>query len=57
MPVVSICNLMLILHFLQLFILQEGREVVKKKTFVPPPRFFNIDEARYSMTLNSSLIK
>ncbi|KAG6521396.1 hypothetical protein ZIOFF_018513 [Zingiber officinale] len=24
----------------------EGREVVKKKTFVPPPRFFNIDEAR-----------
>ncbi|KAL6861846.1 hypothetical protein ACP4OV_017546 [Aristida adscensionis] len=24
----------------------EGREVAKKKTFVPPPRFFNIDEAR-----------
>ncbi|KAL6605991.1 hypothetical protein ACP70R_041644 [Stipagrostis hirtigluma subsp. patula] len=24
----------------------EGREIVKKKTFVPPPRFFNIDEAR-----------
>uniref|UniRef100_A0A0D9WN40 Transcription elongation factor SPT5 n=1 Tax=Leersia perrieri TaxID=77586 RepID=A0A0D9WN40_9ORYZ len=24
----------------------EGREVVKKKAFVPPPRFFNIDEAR-----------
>ncbi|XP_062233340.1 putative transcription elongation factor SPT5 homolog 1 isoform X1 [Phragmites australis] len=24
----------------------EGREVVKKKTFIPPPRFFNIDEAR-----------
>ncbi|KAG1327069.1 Transcription elongation factor SPT5 [Cocos nucifera] len=24
----------------------EGREVPKKKTFVPPPRFFNIDEAR-----------
>lgn len=26
---------------------QEGREVVKKKAFVPPPRFMNIDEARY----------
>lgn len=24
----------------------EGREAVKKKAFVPPPRFFNIDEAR-----------
>ncbi|KAG2604958.1 putative transcription elongation factor SPT5 homolog 1 [Panicum virgatum] len=24
----------------------EGRETVKKKAFVPPPRFFNIDEAR-----------
>lgn len=24
----------------------EGREVVKKKAFVPPPRFMNIDEAR-----------
>ncbi|VAI84094.1 unnamed protein product [Triticum turgidum subsp. durum] len=24
----------------------EGRVVAKKKTFVPPPRFFNIDEAR-----------
>ncbi|KAL5225364.1 hypothetical protein ABZP36_012003 [Zizania latifolia] len=24
----------------------EGREVVKKKAFVAPPRFFNIDEAR-----------
>ncbi|XP_072977351.1 putative transcription elongation factor SPT5 homolog 1 isoform X1 [Typha angustifolia] len=24
----------------------EGRDIVKKKTFVPPPRFFNIDEAR-----------
>ncbi|KAG8077065.1 hypothetical protein GUJ93_ZPchr0006g44135 [Zizania palustris] len=24
----------------------EGREVVKKKAFIPPPRFFNIDEAR-----------
>ncbi|KAJ0988228.1 hypothetical protein J5N97_006584 [Dioscorea zingiberensis] len=24
----------------------EGRDVSKKKTFVPPPRFFNIDEAR-----------
>lgn len=29
------------------FILQEGREVVKKKAFVPPPRFMNVDEARY----------
>lgn len=27
-------------------IIQEGREVVKKKAFVPPPRFMNIDEAR-----------
>lgn len=26
---------------------QEGREVVKKKVFVPPPRFMNIEEARY----------
>ncbi|EMS48243.1 hypothetical protein TRIUR3_25103 [Triticum urartu] len=25
---------------------REGRVVAKKKTFVPPPRFFNIDEAR-----------
>ncbi|KAK3128664.1 hypothetical protein QOZ80_6BG0464900 [Eleusine coracana subsp. coracana] len=25
---------------------QEGREVAKKKAFVPPPRFFNMDEAR-----------
>ncbi|KAG2610263.1 hypothetical protein PVAP13_4KG178400 [Panicum virgatum] len=24
----------------------EGRDTVKKKAFVPPPRFFNIDEAR-----------
>ncbi|XP_004502577.1 putative transcription elongation factor SPT5 homolog 1 [Cicer arietinum] len=24
----------------------EGREVVKKKAFVPPPRFMNVDEAR-----------
>ncbi|RYR47918.1 hypothetical protein Ahy_A07g033903 isoform C [Arachis hypogaea] len=24
----------------------EGREVVKKKAFVPPPRFLNVDEAR-----------
>ncbi|AQL01203.1 Putative transcription elongation factor SPT5 homolog 1 [Zea mays] len=24
----------------------EGRDIVKKKAFVPPPRFFNIDEAR-----------
>ncbi|CAN0928559.1 Putative transcription elongation factor SPT5 homolog 1 [Linum grandiflorum] len=24
----------------------EGREVVKKKAFVPPPRFINLDEAR-----------
>ncbi|XP_072952889.1 putative transcription elongation factor SPT5 homolog 1 [Typha angustifolia] len=24
----------------------EGRDIGKKKTFVPPPRFFNIDEAR-----------
>ncbi|GKB60253.1 putative transcription elongation factor SPT5 homolog 1, partial [Tanacetum coccineum] len=24
----------------------EGREVQKKKTFVPPPRFMNVDEAR-----------
>lgn len=30
-----------------LLIMQEGREVVKKKAFVPPPRFMNIDEARY----------
>ena len=28
--------------------LQDGREVAKKKAFVPPPRFMNIDEARYS---------
>lgn len=28
-------------------IFQEGRDIGKKKTFVPPPRFFNIDEARY----------
>lgn len=26
---------------------QEGREVAKKKPFVPPPRFMNVDEARY----------
>ncbi|KAG2604970.1 hypothetical protein PVAP13_4NG124600 [Panicum virgatum] len=26
----------------------EGRETVKKKAFVPPPRFFNIDEASLS---------
>ena len=26
--------------------IQEGREVVKKKAFVPPPRFMNVDEAR-----------
>jgi transcription elongation factor SPT5 len=26
----------------------DGREVSKKKAFVPPPRFMNIDEARYS---------
>ncbi|VVB02095.1 unnamed protein product [Arabis nemorensis] len=26
--------------------LQEGREIVKKKAFVPPPRFMNIDAAR-----------
>ncbi|KAJ0262063.1 putative transcription elongation factor SPT5 2 [Hirschfeldia incana] len=25
---------------------QEGREIVKKKAFVPPPRFMNVDEAR-----------
>lgn len=25
---------------------QEGREVAKKKAFVPPPRFMNVDEAR-----------
>ncbi|KAG0463036.1 hypothetical protein HPP92_021512 [Vanilla planifolia] len=24
----------------------EGKDVVKKKAFIPPPRFFNIDEAR-----------
>jgi hypothetical protein len=29
------------------FVFQEGREAVKKKAFVPPPRFFNIDEARW----------
>jgi transcription elongation factor SPT5 len=29
-----------------LFMIQEGREVVKKKAFVPPPRFMNVDEAR-----------
>lgn len=27
---------------------QEGREVAKKKPFVPPPRFMNVDEARYN---------
>lgn len=27
--------------------MQEGKEVVKKKAFIPPPRFMNVDEARY----------
>lgn len=30
------------------YLLQEGREVQKKKAFTPPPRFMNIEEARYS---------
>lgn len=32
---------------MQFFFPQEGRDIGKKKTFVPPPRFFNIDEARF----------
>ena len=37
--------------------MQEGREVVKKKAFVPPPRFMNVDEARYLLVLSILLLK
>ena len=35
--------------------MQEGREVVKKKAFVPPPRFMNIDEARYRLYVSVAM--
>lgn len=39
---------MLLIMRKSLFGTQEGREVAKKKPFVPPPRFMNVDEARYN---------
>lgn len=38
--------LIYVINFKSSIIIQDGREVVKKKAFVPPPRFMNVDEAR-----------
>lgn len=41
------CNLTIAFLVSHLCLFQDGTETgKKKKTFVPPPRFFNMDEAR-----------
>jgi len=32
---------------MRIWCFQDGNEVAKKKSFVTPPRFFSVDEARY----------
>ena len=35
------------LGLINIWCFQDGNEVAKKKSFVTPPRFFSVDEARY----------
>ena len=46
------CKIIVPAHFF-LGYFQEGSVIVKKKAFVPPPRFMNVDEARYVLLWGS----